>query len=73
MSAIQISPERGAEIIKDKKLTGQYIFKEKGLIVAVDNTNGTVQVEKFKLKSQADKWFLGISCKNADGKWLNMR
>ena len=72
MSALLITPERGADIIKNKKPTGLYIFKEKGLIVAVDNTGGTVSTERFKLKSQADKWFLGIPCKNAAGKWLNM-
>ena len=73
MSALLITLERGADIIKNKKPTGQYIFKEKGLIVAVDNSSGTVEVERFKLKRQADNWLLGIPCKNAAGKWLNMR
>lgn len=72
MNALNISPEKGKEIINNKKPDGQYIYKEKGLIVAVDVTDGTVTVEKFDLKSQSDKWFNGIPCRNADGKWLNM-
>jgi len=72
MNALNISPEWGKNIINNKKPDGQYIFKEHGIITAVDVTDGEVTVEKFNLKSQADKWLIGIPAKNADGKWLNM-